>query len=135
MYGSRHCHYNRVLQRRANRLRHSMTKAEACLWKYVLRDRKMMGYQFRRQRSVLVYIADFMCKELKLIIECDGITHQSDEAICRDRERQRKLEDYGYHVLRFTDAEVLHNIGGAHETIEKVIRAIVTRTGSQAASP
>ena len=51
-----------------------MTKAEACLWKYVLRAGKMKSFQFRRQRPVLNYIADFMCKELMLIIEVDGIT-------------------------------------------------------------
>ncbi|MBE7447077.1 MAG: DUF559 domain-containing protein [Planctomycetia bacterium] len=35
----------------------------------------MNGYQFRRQRPVLNYIADFMCKELKVVIEVDGSTH------------------------------------------------------------
>ena len=58
-----------------------MTKAEACLWKYVLKARQLKGFQFRRQRPVLNYIADFMCKELMLIIEVDGITHHDEEAI------------------------------------------------------
>jgi very-short-patch-repair endonuclease len=43
-------HYNKNLQPYANRLRKEMTNAEACLWKYVLRARKMKGFQFRRQR-------------------------------------------------------------------------------------
>jgi hypothetical protein len=55
--------YNKNLQPYANRLRKEMTKAEACLWKYVLRAGKMKGFQFSRQRPVLKYIADFMCKE------------------------------------------------------------------------
>lgn len=55
-------YYNKNLQPNANRLRKEMTKAEACLWKYVLRARKMKGFQFKRQRPVLIYIADFMCK-------------------------------------------------------------------------
>ena len=67
-------HYNKNLQSFANINRKNMTKAEACLWKFVLGGRQMMGYQFRRQRPVLNYIADFMCKELNLIIEVDGIT-------------------------------------------------------------
>jgi very-short-patch-repair endonuclease len=67
--------YNKTLQPYANRLRKEMTKAEACLWKYVLRAKKRGGFQFRRQRPVLNYIADFMCMELMLIIELDGITH------------------------------------------------------------
>ena len=60
--------YNKNLQPYANRLRKEMTKAEACLWKYVLRAGKMKGYQFRRQRPVLHYIADFMFKELMLVV-------------------------------------------------------------------
>lgn len=68
-------HYNKDLQPFAKDLRSDMTKAEACLWKYVLKARMIKGYQFRRQRPVLNYIADFMCKELILIIEVDGITH------------------------------------------------------------
>ena len=55
-----------------------MTKAEACLWKYVLRAGQLKSYQFRRQRPILNYVADFMCMELMLIIEVDGITHHSE---------------------------------------------------------
>jgi very-short-patch-repair endonuclease len=68
-------HYNKRLQFNANTLRKEMTKAEACLWKFVLRAGMMKGYSFRRQRPVLNYIADFMCKELMLVIEVDGLTH------------------------------------------------------------
>jgi len=71
--------YNRDIQPYANGLRKSMTKAEACLWKYVLRARGLKGYPFRRQRPVLNYIVDFFCKELSLIIEVDGITHSWEE--------------------------------------------------------
>ena len=60
-----HLLYNKNLQPFANKNRKQMTKAEACLWKYVLRG-KQMGYFFNRQRPVLNYIADFMCKELNL---------------------------------------------------------------------
>ncbi|MBN2610373.1 MAG: DUF559 domain-containing protein [Bacteroidales bacterium] len=76
--------YNKKLQPFANRLRKDMTKAEACLWKFVLRSRMMLGYQFRRQRPVLNYIADFMCKELRLIIEVDGGSHNDDEIYRND---------------------------------------------------
>ena len=66
--------YNKNLQPYANRLRKEMTKAEACLWKYVLKAKQLRGYQFRRQRPVLNYITDFVCPELMLIIEVDGLT-------------------------------------------------------------
>lgn len=58
-----------------------MTKAEACLWKYVLSSGKLKGYKFKRQRPVLQYIADFMCPDLMLIIEVDGITHLDEEVV------------------------------------------------------
>jgi very-short-patch-repair endonuclease len=103
-------YYNKNLQPFANRLRKEMTKAEACLWQYVLRASQLKGFQFRRQRPVLNYIADFMCKELMLIIEVDGITHQWEETIKKDANRQRNLENAGFTVLRFRDEEVLNHI-------------------------
>ena len=111
-------YYNKNLPPYANRLRKEMTKAEACLWKYVLRAGKMKGFQFRRQRSVLNYIADFMCKELMLVIEVDGISHHSEEAIKKDELRQKALEAVGFTVLRFTDDEVLNNINAVHSYLE-----------------
>ena len=114
--------YNKRLQPFANTLRKEMTKAEACLWKYVLRARQMKGHQFQRQRPVFHYIADFMCKELSLVIEVDGITH--DNTLERDNHRDDTLSRAGFHVLRFTDEEVLTNIRGVAEEIERVIDAI-----------
>ncbi len=101
-----------------------MTKAEACLWKYVLRARLMKGYQFRRQRPVLNYIADFMCKEIHLIIEVDGVTHTFGKIYQHDMKRQQDLESYGFTVIRFTDEEVLSNINGVKMEIEKVIERL-----------
>ena len=85
-------------------------KAEACLWKYVLRAKKLRGYQFRRQRPVLDYIADFMSMELMLIIEVDGITHHWEETIKQDEIRQKALESAGFTVIRFSDEEILNRI-------------------------
>ena len=122
-------YYNKNLQPYANRLRKEMTKAEACLWKYVLRAGKMKGFQFRRQRPALKYIADFMCKELMLIIEVDGITHHSEEAIKKDEFRQNVLEEAGFTVLRFTDEEVLNNIQFVHSYLEDWIEKKIGSKG------
>jgi len=111
-------YYNKNLQPYANRLRKEMTKAEACLWKFVLRAGKMKGFQFRRQRSVLIYIADFMCKELMLIIEVDGSIHQLEEITKNDKIRQKALEEAGFTVLRFTNEEVLENITAVYSYLE-----------------
>jgi very-short-patch-repair endonuclease len=110
--------YNKTLQPYANRLRKEMTKAEACLWKYILRAGQLKGFQFRRQRPVLNYIADFMCMELMLIIEVDGITHHWEETIKKDEIRQRNLESAGFTVLRFSDEEVLNHIQVVYDYLE-----------------
>ena len=111
-------YYNKNLQPYANRLRKEMTKAEACLWKYVLRAGKMKGFQFRRQRPVLIYIADFMCKELMLVIEVDGSIHQLEEIIKNDKIRQKALEEAGFTVLRFTNDEVLEYIYAVYSFLQ-----------------
>jgi very-short-patch-repair endonuclease len=113
--------YNKELTPVAHKLRSEMTKAEACLWKYVLKAGQLKGCQFRRQRPVLNYVADFMCKELMLVIEVDGITHAEPEAIKRDEVRQKAIESAGFTVLRFLDNDVLHNLKGVHLFLENWI--------------
>ncbi|MBI5857108.1 MAG: endonuclease domain-containing protein [Sphingobacteriales bacterium] len=120
--------YNKNLQPYANRLRKEMTKAEACLWKYVLRAGKMKGHGFRRQRPVLQYIADFMCKELMLIIEVDGSIHELEDIRKNDEVRQKALEEAGFTVLRFTNEEVLTNIQSVQIFLEEWIEK---KTGPQ----
>lgn len=116
--------YNSKLHPLAVKLKRRMTKAEACLWKYALRAGMRKGNGFRRQRPVLNYIADFMCKELKLIIEVDGITHTWPETVVRDQIREHKLRDAGFTVIRFSDNEVLKSINGVIEKIDNVIAEI-----------
>jgi very-short-patch-repair endonuclease len=98
-----------------------MTKAEACLWKYVLKAGKMKGYTFGRQRPVLNFIADFMCKELMLVIEVDGSTHDLPEVQEKDVLKQKALEEAGFTVLRFSNHSVLHHIDSVNMTIENWI--------------
>jgi very-short-patch-repair endonuclease len=116
--------YNKNLQRYANDLRHRMTRGEATLWKYVLRASQAKGYPFRRQRPVLTYIADFLSKDLNLIIEVDGLSHSSSEQQARDVVRQKALEEAGFVVIRFTDEEVIDKIEFVAKEIERTIEVI-----------
>jgi very-short-patch-repair endonuclease len=116
-------HYNKNLKMLARKLRNNMTKAEVCIWKFLLNQRKY-GLQFTRQRPVLKYIADFMCKDLNLIIEIDGISHHSEEAQQKDRIRQEELEAVGFRVIRFEDEEVLCDIINVHRVIEDNINEL-----------
>ena len=92
-----------------------------------MRASKMKGFQFRRQRPVMRYIADFMCKELMLIIEVDGSIHQLEEIIKNDEVRQKALEAAGFTVLRFTNEEVLNDIQSVYSYLEDWIEK---KTGS-----
>ena len=80
----KYSYYNPHNQSHAGKLKKNMTEAEACLWKYALSSGKMKGYVFRKQRPILNYIADFMCKELNLVIEVDGGIH--DNLLIQERD-------------------------------------------------
>ncbi|MFD2286026.1 DUF559 domain-containing protein [Pedobacter petrophilus] len=110
-------HYNTELKKFANSNRKEMTKAEACAWKFLLSGRQMMGYQFRRQRPILNFIADFLCKELMLIIEIDGLTHTWDSVAENDKRREKALADVGFTILRFEDDEILKDIENVNRAI------------------
>ena len=114
---SNNYHYNINLKHKAKKLRENMTKAEACLWKYVLKAGKLKGYKFRRQRPVLNYIVDFMCTDLMLIVEVDGISHHYDDTIRNDIKRQEEIESIGFKVLRFNDDEVLSDIDNVEKEL------------------
>ena len=115
---SNNYHYNKKLKVFANTLRNNGTKAEACLWKYVLRAGKFQKYKFRRQRPVLNFIADFMCFDLMLVIEVDGYSHLLQETIEKDVIKTKSLEAIGFSVLRFTDEKVLHEIGNVQRELD-----------------
>jgi len=66
-------------------------------------------------------IVDFACLELQLIIEVDGYTHSLVETLQKDFIKQKTLEDAGYHVIRFSDNEVLKDIRNVILTIESYI--------------
>ena len=116
-------YYNKNLKPFAREHRNLSTKAEVRLWCELFRNKQMMGYQFLRQRSIDNYIVDFFCKELKLIIETDGISHTWENAEEKDDQRTKKLEELGYVVLRFDDEEVMTNLDYVKEKIEEWIDA------------
>ncbi|MFA5670459.1 MAG: endonuclease domain-containing protein [Balneolaceae bacterium] len=113
--------YNKNLRSFAKSNRNDATKAEICLWKYALSKKQMGGYAFKRQRPALHYIADFMCQELKLIIEVDGITNDNDEQFKKDKIRQKALEQIGFTIIRFSDEDVLKNMESVRREIIKIV--------------
>lgn len=100
-------HYNKNLKPFARNLRNNSTKTEIHLWVEILRNKKLLGYSFLRQRPIGNYIADFFCKELKLLIEVDGGIHiMRREA---DKRRDEELQKLGYTTIRLSNSEVIFN--------------------------
>jgi len=102
------------MKERARVLRQDMTIAENRMW-YFLRNRRLNGYKFVREYVIGNYIADFVCRDKKLIVEIDGGQHM--EAAVYDQRRTRYLTANGYKVVRFWNNEVLLNVQIVLETI------------------
>ncbi len=112
--------YKSYLKKYARSLRNGSTLSEIELWK-ALRAKEFYGYKFIRQKPLLEYIADFYCYELDLVIELDGYTHQFEETQERDIRKDEALQAAGLTVLRFTDDEVLSDIGNVLAVIKEHI--------------
>jgi 2-isopropylmalate synthase len=105
---------------RARALRLEMTDAERRLWS-LLRDRRLEGCKFRRQRPLGPFIADFVSIEHRLVIEADGGQHNGND---RDARRTTWLEKRGWRVLRFWNNDILENPEGVRDAILNVLQEI-----------
>ena len=94
---------------KAKIMRQNMTKAEEILWEQ-LRGKKLLGLRFRPQHPIDIFIADFYCHPLKLVIEVDGGVHKSKEQQDYDIGREGELENWGIKVVRFTNEKIRNNI-------------------------
>jgi len=112
--------YNPKLKTLAKALRKNMTFSEVLLWDE-LKQKKMLGFDFDRQRSIDEFIVDFYCKDLQLAIEIDGDSHDSEEAFEKDRKRQKRLEELGVRFLRFDDLEVKKEMNNVLRKIQHLI--------------
>lgn len=112
--------YNPALKERARELRNNSTLSEVLLWNE-LKNGKMKGKDFHRQKPIMDYIVDFFCPELGMAIEIDGGSHDNENACRNDRERQKKIEELEMQFLRFNDVDVKRNMTGVLKVIEQWI--------------
>ena len=109
---------------RAKQLRSNQTEPERRLWNAVRGNR--LGIKFQRQVVLAPYIADFAARSERLVVELDGDTHAGREV--EDRRRTLALEQMGYRVVRFSNADVMGNLEG-------VLRSILLGLGRDPDSP
>lgn len=103
----------------AKKLRNNPTNAETVLWGYL--KQRPMEQKFRRQHPIGIYIADFYCHALKMVIEVDGSIHTEPEVAERNARRQIDLEKDGLTVIRFKNEEVERKLENVITEIEKQI--------------
>jgi very-short-patch-repair endonuclease len=108
--------YDPKLIESARELRENQTPAERKFWFGFLRDFRC---RMLRQRPIGPYIVDFYCAQLKIVIEVDGNSHYSDEAVVYDQKRTEFLQGLGLRVLRFTNSDVLKNFDEVCKAIER----------------
>ena len=108
-------------RQRARKLRASQTSSEAQLWQ-ALRGRRLAAWKFRRQHPISRYVVDFVTIEGKLIVEVDGVTHDTERERAHDAERTHTLEAFGFHVVRVSNTDVYENLNGVLEMIDLTLR-------------
>ena len=109
------------MKERARSFRKGMTEAENRMW-YFLRGRRLNGYKFIREQIIGDYIADFVCRQKKVVIEVDGGQHA--KAVEYDKKRTEFLEKEGYRVFRVWNNEVFQNIEGVLEAILNLLESV-----------
>jgi very-short-patch-repair endonuclease len=102
-------------------MRNNPTEPEKRLWRSL--SNSQLGYKIRRQAVIDGFIVDFLCPAKALVIEIDGDTHDVEA----DRRRDALLSSRGYRTIRFTNEDVMTNIGGVLEFIAKILAALPDR--------
>lgn len=113
--------YNKNLKQPSRDLRNNMTDAEQSLWQR-LRRKQILGLQFYRQKPILNFIVDFYCSAAKLVIECDGGQHYTEDGLLADQIRDQALSELGLVVLRFSNKQILTETDAVVEQIYCMVR-------------
>jgi len=117
----------------ARELRSKLTPAEEIFWLEL--KEQFPKYKFRRQHRISIYIADFYCHKIKLVIEIDGPIHDSEESILNDKKRQQDIEDLNLTVIRFTNDQVKNEIERVIEMISSTIKNLTINMKSSSPVP
>lgn len=90
------------------------------MWQFL--SRSQTGAKFSRQMPVGPFFADVLCRELLLVVELDGFSH--DVAPERDVRRDAWMAALGYTVLRFTNADMRGNVEGVVTAIRQEVERL-----------
>jgi very-short-patch-repair endonuclease len=108
---------------KANHLRSNLTECETLVWNRLNKD-KVLGFRFKCQHPIDIFIADFYCHKLRLVIEIDGGIHKTLNQREYDEGRTAEIESFDIKVIRFTNDEVKKDINGV---IRKIVQICIER--------
>jgi very-short-patch-repair endonuclease len=98
---------NPKLKQRATALRQAKNLSEVLFWMQVTKG-KFYNIDFDRQRIIGNYIVDFYIKQLALVIEIDGSSH--DTKIEYDERREDYLMSLGLKIYRIKVKDIMQQI-------------------------
>jgi len=113
--------YNRSLISYAKENRKNPTKAEGIFWNVVLKNKKLCGYKFRRQKVIDSFILDFYCSQLLLWIEIDWKYHDNEQQRQYDEMREECMRNHRILIVRFTNEEIEKKLIDVINELEEII--------------
>ena len=122
---------NPELKDRARELRKAGSLPEALLWSEI-KNKKINGVNFDRQKIIGNYIVDFFCPSSRLIIEIDDEATHSNKGKY-DEKRDDFLKSLGLEVIRFSAKDVLKNMDAVVEMLKRhpALRASLCQRGTR----
>lgn len=100
---------------KSRELRKNMTNQERKLWN-ILRNRQFYNFRFRRQFPIGNYIADFVCREKKIVIAIDEFVRDINYL----KARAKYLNSFGYTIVNFCNDEIDNDIVVVYKTLQTV---------------
>lgn len=85
----------------------------------VLRKNRL-NYRFVRQKPIGLFIVDFYCSKLLLVIEVDGSTHELKEN--KDLDRDKYLSNLGIKTIRYGDDLIFKQLENVFEDMKRVVK-------------
>ncbi len=115
---------NKSLTERARWLRKNSTLSEILFWNEV-KNKKLDGLDFYRQKVIGNYIVDFFCARLNVVIEIDGSTHNNKYEY--DARRDNYLRSLGLRVLHIYDEDVKQDMSGVLQIVRNFCDSVPAR--------
>jgi len=101
--------FNPKLKQRARELRKAGNLSEVLFWNQV-KNKKFLNLDFDRQKIIGNYIVDFYCKDLGVVVEIDGESHNEKQEY--DQERDTYLGSFGLKIFHIQDIDIKKNLDG-----------------------